>query len=300
MASLVALAWIAAAGPAAAQSSPHGMIRTPRSFDERLRAADVVGIGVIERVDPGRLHVSEVEILRGRVPTPFEIKRSPSAAPGFAPGDRAVLLLKGARSPYVMVDESDEIVRLPDDDSLARWSAALGGAVAAGDDRARARTLYLEWMRSDDAGLRQAGLGSLTDPRAGLAPSGDECVAQAEYALAPDTPGEQALAAAWLASQQPAGLDALIEGVAAGRASPQVADLTLRTALLGRSAAGERALLAALAHGDPAVRRAALRSAPILGRSPAVAVRVRALAAEDPDEEVRGDAARLSERYFPE
>src|SRR5262245_58516334 len=112
---------VALAAPAAAQ---HPMPARARALHERLAAADVVAVATIGPIHEGRVEVRDATVLRGNAPASFEIKRSPAAPPPFVTGVPAVLLLRGARPPYVLVDEPREVI-LPSDAAAAkRWTDA--------------------------------------------------------------------------------------------------------------------------------------------------------------------------------
>ena len=90
--------------------------------------------------------------------------------PPLATGDRALLLLRGARPPYVLVDEPSEVIRLSDDAMAARWSAATRAALAARGDPAALEAVYAEWVANGPSSLRDlgsAGLLALQASRAG-------------------------------------------------------------------------------------------------------------------------------------
>ena len=99
---------------------------------------------------------------------------------------------------------------------------------------------------------------------------------------------------AQLAMTQSDGAAALVEGIPGGAADPRV----VSTALLGPAVQRElrvAALLRALAHEEPDVRRAALFAAPLLWTD-AVAAKVAELAAQDPDPGARADAQEAKAR----
>ena len=60
------------------------------------------------------------------------LKRAPSAPPGLAVGERPLLLLRGARSPYLLVDRPGEILRVPQDADEEVWAREIGALARAG------------------------------------------------------------------------------------------------------------------------------------------------------------------------
>jgi hypothetical protein len=154
------------AGAAAAQH-PHA---GPRPFHVRLAAADVVAVVQVEKIDEGRIAVRRLDALAGSPPEAFEVKRSPLRPPPLATGDRALLLLRGDRPPYVLADEPAEVIRLADALMTARWSAAARAALASREDPAALAALYGEWIEHGPESLRElgaAGLRSLQPARSG-------------------------------------------------------------------------------------------------------------------------------------
>ena len=103
----------------------HPLPQGSRPLHVRLAAADVVAVGTVGAISDGRVEIRDATVLRGDAAASFEIKRSPAKALPFATGVPAVLLLRGARSPYVLVDEPREIVLLRDSADVKRWSEAL-------------------------------------------------------------------------------------------------------------------------------------------------------------------------------
>src|SRR5690606_37651576 len=125
------LAWLAFAAGARAQ---HGMTSGPRPLHLRLAAADVVAIATVAAVTEGSVALRDAVVLRGEAAPDFELKRAPSKQIPYAVGLAFVLPLRGARSPYVLVDDAREIVTLRDDAAIAAWREALPALLAAGDD----------------------------------------------------------------------------------------------------------------------------------------------------------------------
>ena len=153
-------------------SAQHPMPQAPRPLHTRLAAADVVAIATIGAIGDGRVEIRDATVLRGDAPAAFEIKHSPVAPPPFVTGVPAVLLLRGARSPYVLVDEPREIVLLRDANDAQRWTVALQALFAAGADPGRLLHTYLGWLDGDDEKLREAAASALSDSRAPFLPLG--------------------------------------------------------------------------------------------------------------------------------
>ena len=125
----------------------------------------------VERVDQGRIALRLEDALAGSPPKAFEVKRSPLRPPPLATGDRALLLLRGARPPYVLADQPAEVIRLSDDAMAARWNAGTRAVLAARGDPAALGAVYEEWVANGPASLRDlgsAGLLVLQASRAGL------------------------------------------------------------------------------------------------------------------------------------
>ena len=154
---------LALAGAASAQSIGHPLPPGLRPFHERVAPVEVAAVVRVERVDEGRIEVVREEALAGAPPERFEVKRSPLNPPPLATGDRALLLLRGARPPYVFADQPSEVIRLSDDAMAARWSAAVRSVIAHRDDPAALVPIYLDWIDGGPETLREIGRSSLLD-----------------------------------------------------------------------------------------------------------------------------------------
>jgi hypothetical protein len=152
---------VALAGAAGAQPTGHPIPPGPRAFHVRLSAVDVLAVVRIERIDEGRIAVRLEDALAGSPPEAFEVKRSPLRPPPLAMGDRALLLLRGDRPPYVLADEPSEVIRLTDDAMAARWSAAARAVLASRDDPAALAAVYADWTLHGPASLRDLGAAGL-------------------------------------------------------------------------------------------------------------------------------------------
>jgi hypothetical protein len=261
----------------------------------RIAAADAAAVVAVESVSEGRLRARRERALLGELPETFEVKRSPLRPPPLAAGDRALLLLRGARSPYVLADSPGEIIRVADAAMEERWGRAFEEVRAARGDPGRLTTVYVGWI--------DAGPGSLRD----LAAAGLEPLLAADGALrdrvarerAPHAAdarapaGARALSAS-LAAATPAGASALAEALVAGGdlGDGALVERALRGAAFARAPALAPLFEAACAHPDAALRSAAMRALPIVAAvlgEPALA-RAKEIAAGDPDARVRRDA----------
>lgn len=147
--------------PAAAQFAGHPAALGLRPFHDRLAGVDVIAVVKVEQIDEGRVTVQREAALAGAPPERFEVKRSPLMPPPLATGDRALLLLRGARPPYVFADRPSEVIRLSDDAMAARWQAAVRQALAHRDEPAALVPVYLDWVDAGPATLREIGRSSL-------------------------------------------------------------------------------------------------------------------------------------------
>jgi hypothetical protein len=152
---------LALAGSATAQPFIHPLVPGPRPFHVRIEGVDVVAVVRVEEVDEGRITVLREDALLGAPPERFEVKRSPLRPPPLATGDRALLLLRGARPPYVLADEPAEVIRLSDDAMAARWSEAARAALTSRSDPTALAAVYSDWVANGPASLRDLGEAGL-------------------------------------------------------------------------------------------------------------------------------------------
>jgi hypothetical protein len=155
-----ALLWPAVTG---AQNLGHPLPPGLRPFHERLAGAEVVAVVRVLRVDEGRIEVLREDSLAGEAPERFEIKRSPLNPPPLATGDRALLLLRGERPPYVLADQPAEVIRLEGDAMAARWGDAVRHVLASGARPAALVPVYLDWIDGGPDTLSEIGRSSLLD-----------------------------------------------------------------------------------------------------------------------------------------
>ena len=272
-------------------SAQHPRPKGPRPLHTRIAEADVVAIATIGPIANGRVEIRDAAVLRGDAPTNFEIKHSPSKPPPFVTGVSAVLLLRGARPPYVLVDEPREVTLLRDAKDAQRWGGALQALFDAGADPTRLLHTYLAWLDGDDESLREAAAAALFDPRAPFLPLGaEDATTRARIAVDPQRPAPARRTSAMLAMSNAEGAAVLIAAVPGDAADPQVVATALRAVIPVSREARVAALLRALDSEERDVRRAALLAAQSLWTD-AVEKKVSALAANDADAEVRTEAA---------
>jgi hypothetical protein len=277
----------------------HGMVFGPRPLQMRVAEADVVAIGRIAAIEPGRIAVHDAVALRGAPGASFEIKRAPSKPPPLALGQQAVLLLRGARSPYVLVDDPKELIALRDDASARVFEEALGQLLDAGSDPDRLLAVYLAWLDVDDAALRGAAGAALVDVRSKLgAPSAAQALARARVALDASQPIELRRVSVRVATRDPAATGALLAGTPDALGDPGLVELVLSAGALQKSPPLDDALGRALASEDVEVRRAALRASENAW-SNRVEGRVRELAESEPDPSLRQDAKQALAEHAP-
>jgi hypothetical protein len=99
-----------ALGSAALAQAPHPIPPPVRPLHERAAEAEAIALVAAERVERGRIALRLRIALRGELPAAFELKRSPLAPPPIAEGDVALVMLRGARSPYVLAGAPSEVV----------------------------------------------------------------------------------------------------------------------------------------------------------------------------------------------
>ena len=281
--------------PAAARSQGamgHPLPPALRPLHVLLARSDAVAIGTIDAVDGGRIRVRGAVAVVGDPGGSFELKRAPSNPPSFAPGARALLLLRGARSPYVLAEEPRESVLFASEEAEARWRAALPELHAALRDPVRLRDVYLAWADGADDGLREQALRGLYDAEAPFQPLPPELTRErARMALDPArAPGSRRASAA-IAVLDPAGAAALVAAVPGAVPEPdpvraEVYEIALQGGLMRRNEVGTvAAIRRGLAASDTGVRRVAARWGAQLSL-PDVRAAVAKLAG-DPDPEVR-------------
>jgi hypothetical protein len=154
---------LALAGAASAQPMGHPLPPGLRPFHERVAQVEVAAVVRVTRVDEGRIEVVRETALAGAPPERFEVKRSPLSPPPLATGDRALLLLRGARPPYVFADLPSETIRLEGDAMAARWSAAVKDVLTHENEPRRLVSIYQDWIEHGPETLREIARSSLMD-----------------------------------------------------------------------------------------------------------------------------------------
>lgn len=294
---------LAAAAPPGAARAQHPGIAPQRSLAARLALADAVVIATVESEAPGRLTCGSVRTLAGSVPERLELKRSATAPPPLAVGDRAVLLLRGARPPYVLVDQPEETIRLADPGSEERWAAAVSGWLAVRGEPAAWPALYSRWIDEGPDTLRELAVNGLTDPKAPfqpIPPATGAAFGDRAWDVARPLPARRAYAL--LAAFSVEGSERL---VASFRAAPDDSDPTIASAALQaaqRDPVNASAVVArALDHSDAEVRKAALQVAQNLRdrAAPELRARIERVSREDSESWLRAEAERTLAALVP-
>jgi hypothetical protein len=303
------LEWIAAAllpalsvaFPAPAQvpagALAHGMPPGPRPIHRVLAEVDAIAIGTIGASDVGRIEVSDALAIVGAPDPAFQIKRAPSNPPAWSPGARALLLLRGAREPYVLADEPREQITVEGGaDVEARVAVGLRTLHAALADPTRMRDTYLGWIEGPDEILRQQALRGLWDGSAPFQPlPADRTTALAAAALDAERTESVRRAAATAAILTDEGAAALLAGSpgTADAADAQVYEVAVQGGLLRRADGVVPALRRGLESPNAAVRSTAVRFGVNAGDAE-LAAQIASLATSDPDPDVRQAAAKVA------
>jgi hypothetical protein len=294
VAAALRIAWlaIAVALPAGAQ---HPLPPRDRTLAERLALSDAVVLGRVVLVEPGRLHLEDARALRGEVAAELTVKRSPTAPPPYEEGDLAVFFLRGARPPYVLADAPREMIRPADEAGARELAKAVGDLVAADGDAQRILALHASWLEGSDDALRELGAAGLAGPL-----PADFARERALVAMDAARPRAVRSASAGVAVGD-AGALALLVAWVPGAASDEdavVSDVVLRRAASLQAPNTEEAVLRAIASPNRAVRRAGVAGAAGLRENAGDRLRqeIAALAAGDPDPELRVEAQRAARR----
>ena len=234
----------------------HPRAPTARPLHQRLALADAAVVARVEAVEPGRIGLHTERVLLGRVPERFQVKRSPGRPPPLEAGDRAILMLRGARSPYVLSDESHETIRLADAAMARRWSAAVEALVRSLDTPERWVELYVGWIDSGPDTLRELALAGLADREAPFQPLGESLIlGRAAAALDRERPAEARRMSALLAVRSAAGASWLLERVGCGSGDQAVAAVALQGGALHRSPELDAALARCADSPEPSLRQ---------------------------------------------
>lgn len=303
----LALAQAAAAPPGAAPGvAGHGAqipFLATRPVHARIALADAAVAATVERVETGRIYVRDAVPVFGSAPAAFSLKRGPSRPPGLVPGERYLLLLRGARAPYGLVDSAEEIVRLDGEATEAAWIRAVQDALSAPHGASLA-SLYTSWLASGTASLERAAVrGLFEEDVAPLPPEGAARLMEIAAGPArPDTDRGMRFVAALAALRSPAGQAALLERLSTGGGDPdpEVLGMALRGAAvahsLGRGTDPKPAMLGALRHASAEVRGAALAAVVAAAADPEIQAELAHMAGADPDPELRERARRTLRR----
>lgn len=281
----------------------HPSAGRPRAIHERLDASDRVIRIRVGAISEGRIAVEEATPLVGEATAPFEIKRSPLRPPPLVEGDEAIVFLRGARPPYVLVDEPGEVIRLGhagagEEARIQRWGDAIGALAAGREESAALAETYLDWIDGGPVSLRALGANGILDLierdpslSAGI---GAERVA---HVVDPAAAIDARRISARLAAANPRSSAALCEAVASSKLALDAAltEITLRACGRARSPAAITLLERAGGHQDVTLRGAAVRSLALIAttapeRTLALA---KQLAENDPDSSVRRAAERM-------
>jgi hypothetical protein len=288
---LAAAVAVSAGAPAALAASPHtvGLV-TERPLHERLAQADAAAIGTVAESDLGRIRVRDAVGLVGQVAADFELKRAPSRPPGLEPGDRVLLLLRGQRSPYLLVDRAAEIQRVDDADGVAAWREGLG-ALRSSDGPPVRIAVYAGWLGRAPPDLRRAALLGL-----GAEPSLPPAIARrlARDATDPSVAPDLRLLAARAAGRSEQGSRELLSRLpGSSEADPEVLAAAFSSPFHRADDARSAALRRALAHPRADVRIVGLRYGTHGSLAPDARTAIERLANDDPDPNVRTAAQRV-------
>ena len=166
-------------GPPAAAQLAHtqllGFLAQP-PLHARIAGADAAVIADIDAVATGRIRLGQVVPIFGITGAgDLLVKRAPTNPPPLVPGERALLLLKGSRSPYVLAGAYDDILKITGSEMEARWVGAvtdLRRALAGPAEMAASYLawVYLAWLDQPESDLRRAAILGLGDRRAAFHP----------------------------------------------------------------------------------------------------------------------------------
>jgi len=252
---------------AAAGQGGHPLPQTLRPLHERVAEADAVVVATVGEVTEGRIELVSLESLVGQVAPGARVKRAPSNPLPVSSGDRVLLLLRGARSPYLSVDSPRETVRLASTEAEARWSEAIRVLDGSRDDPEDWVELYTGWLETGPGSLRDLAVASLSAPGAPYQPlPASFFAARAEVAWDGHQSAETRRASGRLAILHPAGAGRLATHAdeCPPHSDPDVVELSAIAAIRFGAEKSEGAVLCALSHANSGVR---LSAAKALGRT---------------------------------
>ena len=272
----------------------HGQsVRSPRALHTRLALADAVAIATVDQVEVGRIRVRDAAPLKGRPAETFELKRAPSRPPPLTAGDRALLLLRGARPPYLLVDAAHETIALADAAAETRWQRAVSDVLAVQGRPEPLLALYLVWLAGPADDLREVALAGLGDPDAPFQPLPASALAPVvELAVAADSDEALRRNAAGIALGSDAGRRALLARLPDTSGDLVLLNHALRVGRVAEVPEFRPALVRTLRHPDPAIRRVAFGFGGATWRDPALRSELLRLADGDPDPDLRSQAQR--------
>jgi len=157
---------------AAAAQAPHPIPPLARPLHERVVEADAIALVAVARVEHGRIALSLRDALQGELPDELELKRSPLAPPALARGDVALVMLRGARSPYVLAGKPSEVLPAGSDAEAEALAQGVLQLIGAGGDPFKTMYVYGTWLNAPEP-LRSLGREVLEQSVAGqIAPLG--------------------------------------------------------------------------------------------------------------------------------
>jgi hypothetical protein len=150
------LACLALSASSASAQAPHAIPPLARPLHERVAEADVIAWASVLRVEHGRIALRLRDALHGELPAEFALKRSPLAPPPLAEGDVALVMLRGARSPYVLAGKPSEVLKVGSDAEAEALSQGVLQLRAAGGDVLKTMYVYGTWLNAPEP-LRSLG-----------------------------------------------------------------------------------------------------------------------------------------------
>jgi hypothetical protein len=160
------IAGVCAFGASASAQAPHPIPPLVRPLHERVAEANAIALVAVERVEHGRIALRLRDALHGELPSTFELKRSPLDPPALAQGDSALVMLRGARSPYVLAGKPSEALVVRSDAEAEALAQGVLQLIAAGGDPLKTMYVYGTWLNAPEP-LRSLGRGVLEQSVAG-------------------------------------------------------------------------------------------------------------------------------------
>jgi len=299
---LALLLAVGLSGLPCAAGAQHPVPSRGRPFHQRVPQADSVAVVQIDTVDTGRIEATLRSPMKGTLPERFQIKRAPSRPPALEAGDLVVLMLKGARPPYVLPDVGSGVIRIPNAEAERSWTPLLREAVMHPTRGEALAPLYLTWIDQGADELKESGLRGLLDPEIDTEllrnqVAMDRALAAADPQRSPTVRRISAI----LAVRTADGTAALLPEVARDEAQAPVVASALRGGAVHDSPGTRQALDRALNHQSAPVREAALFALPSLSRrfDDLPLEQIAEMARSDPDPGVRRRATRVLRSQLP-